>query len=325
MDRRGVIAFVLAGGQGSRLYPLTAEQPKPVLPFVGGYRIIDFVLSNLINSGVRIIYVLVQYKPAPLLAHLNAVWGADTPGGPVRVLQPVAGGDRFRGTADAVRKCIHVLDRHQPDLVAVLAADHIYRMDLNQMLAFHRHSRADVSLAALPVPVAQADRFGITAADGAQRVSEFQEKPHQPRVIPDRPDYAYASLGNYLFDARLLVDALGSGPGQAATDFGGHLLPQLVGKYRVYAYDFATNRIPGIRCYEEPAYWRDVGTITALEAARRDSRGGRPRFDLANRYWPIRRAGTIQDQVPVHARSEPLMHAGRSHQWHSPRTFVALS
>jgi glucose-1-phosphate adenylyltransferase len=172
--------------------------------------------------------------------------------------------------------------------VAVFAADHVYRMDVRQMAAFHRARRAQVSIAAVAVPIESARAFGVIVTGSEGRVLQFQEKPRQPRPLPDHPDRAYASMGNYLFDPGVLVRALGEMQRRGGKDFGHDVLPYLPGRYRVFAYDLAENVLPGVRPYEEPAYWRDVGTVRALLAAREDVEGARPRFKLRNPSWPIR-------------------------------------
>lgn len=308
MQVDATVAFVLAGGQGTRLYPLTAEHAKPALPFTGRYRIIDFVLSNLINSGIHSIYVLAQHKPASLLAHLRQNWpesGSARQRCAVRVIMPPAGSasGRFLGTADAVYKSRHVLDRHPADLVAVFAADHIYRMDVRQMIAFHRSVAAHISVAACPVRIEQASRFGIMVTGPDQRVLEFQEKPQRPHPMPGDPTRAYASMGNYLFDRTTLLKALEEGHQRGETDFGSELVPRLIHTHRVFAYDFTHNIVPGIQPYEESAYWRDVGTIDALHAARRDTLGLQPRFNLDNPAWPIAAAGRATDRPETAAAS----------------------
>lgn len=276
-----ILGFVLAGGEGSRLRPLTRERAKPALGFAGGYRLIDFVLSNLVNSGVGPIYVLAQYKPNTVVEHVAAVWGPR-----VKALLP-ADPQGYSGTATAVQQNMDVVEREHPDLVAVFAADHVYRMDVRQMAAFHRARRAQVTVAAVAVPIECAPAFGVIVARGDGLVREFQEKPLRPRPVPDQPDRAYASMGNYLFEPEVLAQALREMGERRGTDFGRHVLPQLPGRYRVFAYDLAENVLPGVRPYEEPAYWRDVGTVRALIAARRDVQGARPRFKLRNPSWPI--------------------------------------
>ncbi len=287
-----IVALVLAGGEGTRLHPLTAEHAKPALPFANGYRIVDFVLSNLVNSGISNVYVLAQYKPESLMRHIAAAWSPwfDDAGGLIKVLLPrsntLAGS--FKGTADAAYQYFDVLQAHRPDAVAVFAADHIYRMDVRQMAVFHRERAADATVAAVSVPIAQASSFGIMSTDGDGRVRDFEEKPRQATAIPGQPGRAYASMGNYLFRPELLGAALRDARSRGDTDFGRDVLPRLCAEARVYAYDFGRNVVPGLQEYEERAYWRDVGTLSALAAAQQDAMGHRPRFNLWNRRWPIR-------------------------------------
>src|SRR5690348_641035 len=287
-----IVAMVLAGGEGTRLYPLTAEHAKPALPFASGYRIVDFVLSNLVNSGIATIYLLAQYKPESLIRHIATAWAPSfsEAGGMIKVLLPRSNtlGGQFKGTADAVYQYLDLIQAHKPDLVAVFAADHVYRMDVRQMVAFHREREASVTVSALAVPIDDATAFGVlsTAADG--RVREFREKPRHPRCIPGKPHVAYASMGNYLFDAKVLEAVLEDARRRGDLDFGRDLLPRLCTGERVYAYDFSQNRIPGLQDYEEAGYWRDVGTIWALAAAPKDGRGAGARFNLWNSRWPIR-------------------------------------
>ena len=293
MSSRNVVAFVLAGGKGTRLHPLTAEHAKPALPFAGGYRIVDFVLSNLVNSGISQIYVLAQYKPRSLIDHLHAVWtvGSNQAGRPINVILPKhhLGPEGFLGTADAVYQNLDLLDRTRPDLVAVFAADHVYRMDVRQMEAVHRVRQADVSIAAVPVPLERAASFGVMATEADGRVVAFQEKPQHPVPIPDRPGCAYASMGNYLFEPGVLASTLHEAHARGEHDFGHHVMPRLSRSARTYAYDFATNTVPGTRPEEERGYWRDVGTIETYREAQRDVVGQRPRFRLVNPEWPIGR------------------------------------
>lgn len=287
-----IVALVLAGGEGSRLYPLTAEHAKPALSFANGYRIIDFVLSNLVNSKISTIYVLAQYKPASLIAHINTAWApwfADTQG-VIKVLLPRSNtlGGHYKGTADAVYQHLDLLQAHAPDLVAVFAADHIYRMDVRQMAAFHRSRDADATIAAVSVPVEHASSFGILSTGPDGRVREFHEKPAQPAAVPGNGNRAYASMGNYLFDPAVLEKLLKESRRVGDTDFGRDILPRIAGGSRLYAYDFANNHVPGMQEHEERAYWRDVGTLSALAAAQQDAMGLQPRFNLWNRRWPIR-------------------------------------
>jgi glucose-1-phosphate adenylyltransferase len=287
-----IVALVLAGGEGSRLHPLTAEHAKPALPFASGYRIIDFVLSNLVNSGITTIYVLAQYKPASLVAHIEAAWAPwfAEGRGLIKVLLPRSNtlSGQFKGTADAVYQNLDLVHAHAPDAVAVFASDHVYRMDVRQMAAFHRSRDAHATVAAVAVPLDEASSFGIisTAADG--RVRSFAEKPQHPAPIPGDPGRAYASMGNYLFEPDALARVLREGRRLGETDFGRDVLPRIARTSSVYAYDLATNQVPGVQEFEERPYWRDVGTLAALAAAQQDATGQRPRFNLWNRGWPIR-------------------------------------
>ncbi|HEY9197801.1 MAG TPA: glucose-1-phosphate adenylyltransferase [Gammaproteobacteria bacterium] len=286
-----VVAFVMAGGQGSRLYPLTAERSKPAVPFGARYRIVDFVLSNLINSGIRAVYLLVQYKAQSLIEHVRKAWEISPllPDQFVTVVPPQMdeGNRSFLGTADAVYQSLRLIKSNRPDLVAVFGADHIYRMDIRQMVSFHRECQADVTVSALPVPIHEASSFGVIAAEADGRIVEFQEKPAQPRPMPDDPTRAYASMGNYIFNADVLVQSLVEAHERGETDFGTHVLPRMLGSRRLFAYDFTTNEIPGLRDYEERGYWRDVGTIDAYFETHKDVIGEDPRFDAFNPQWPI--------------------------------------
>jgi glucose-1-phosphate adenylyltransferase len=287
-----ILAFVMAGGAGNRLRPLTAELPKPALRFGGSHRIVDFVLSNLHHSQVQKVYVLVQYRPRVLLEHIAFNWAMlpRQPGGFVAPVLPSArrgSAATFRGTADAVYQCLDLVERHAPDLVAVFAADHVCRMDVRQMVDFHRERGADATVAAVPVPVASASDFGILCADGGQRIRDFQEKPRHATPMPGNPQFAYASMGNYLFHPAVLEQALRAAAERGETDFGQHVLPRLIHERKVYAYDFARNRVPATSPHEEPAYWRDVGSIESYVAAHLDMLGPAPRFRLDNSQWPI--------------------------------------
>lgn len=201
----------------------------------------------------------------------------------------------FLGTADTVHKNLHLCSSHAPDLVAVFAADHVYRMDVRQMAEAHVESRAEVSVAAVPAPIKWASHFGIITTHHNGRIREFQEKPERPAPIPARPSHAYVSMGNYLFNPDVLVALLEEAARRGETDFGRHVLPRAIAMHRVFAYDFAGNRVPGILPHEEPNYWRDVGTIEAYRAAQRDASGRRPKFSLANERWSI--GGGIRAEV----------------------------
>jgi len=286
-----VLAMVLAGGEGSRLQPLTAGRSKPAVPFSGGTRIVDYVLSNLINSRMYAIYLLVQYKSQSLIEHVHTSWSLSSviPGHFITIVPPQMreGPEWFQGTADAIYQNLNLIEQHEPEVVAVFGADHVYRMDVRQMLAFHRERRADVTVAALPVPVARASAFGIIGTEKNGRIRDFLEKPERPPAMPGRPGFAYASMGNYLFDTEVLKVALEEAREQGGTDFGRHMLPRLASTRRAYAYDFATNEVPGVKPYEEVGYWRDVGSLDAYFDAHQDLLGTEPRFDAFNPYWPI--------------------------------------
>lgn len=302
-----VLAMVMAGGEGTRLLPLTAQRSKPSVPFGARYRIIDFVLSNLVNSKIHSIYLLVQYKSQSLIEHIRRSWVLSPifPEQFVTVVPPqmLWGAEWFQGTADAVYQNLNLIEQNRPDLVAVFGADHIYRMDVRQMVEQHFERNADVSVAALPVPREQASAFGIidTAADG--RIRDFREKPADPPLIPGKADLCYASMGNYIFSTKVLIEALQEAKRRGERDFGKDVLPRLVGTHRVYAYDFASNHVPGIRPYEEQNYWRDVGTIDAYFDAHKDLLGEEPRFDVFNPNWRIR-SSNYQGPSPKITRGE---------------------
>ncbi|OGA31704.1 MAG: hypothetical protein A3G80_12775 [Betaproteobacteria bacterium RIFCSPLOWO2_12_FULL_62_13b] len=286
-----VLALVLAGGEGTRLHPLTASQCKPALPFAYGFRIVDFVLSNLVNSKISTVYLLAQYKPDTLIEHIETVWGAWTrrPGAPLKVVLPRFNAlwGQYRGTADAVYRNLDLIERHQPDLVAVFAADHVYRMDVGQMIQFHRSRKAEITIGAAQVPIQHASSFGLLTTAADRRVLEMQEKPERPAPIPNSPRHAYASMGNYLFEPKVLIEVLEEVSTQGGTDFGRDILPASTQRRRLFAYDLHSNHVPGLGAHEERGYWRDVGTLDALAAAREDVLGPKPRFNPWNEWWPI--------------------------------------
>jgi len=310
--RPRVLALILAGGKGERLYPLTRERGKPAVPFGGKYRIADFVLSNFVNSGIYALYVLVQYKAQSLIDHVRNAWRlGGLPDQFVLIVPPQMrwGETWYQGTADAVYQNLNLLLDFAPDLVAIFGADHIYRMDIGQMLAFHQAQRADVTVAALPVPVERASGFGVMVAEPDGRLVGFEEKPASPPPMPGDPSRALASMGNYLFTREALVDALLEDARRSTNhDFGRTILPELVPHARVYAYNFLENAVPGIQSHEEVGYWRDVGTIETYWQAHMDLLGRTPKLDLANPQWPIHTAayrgpsarvivGTIEDSL----------------------------
>jgi glucose-1-phosphate adenylyltransferase len=288
--------MIMAGGKGERLHPLTRERSKPSVPFGGRYRIIDFVLSNLVNSGLFSMYVLVQYRSQSLIEHLRMAWRMTgiLSDAFIAVVPPQmrAGEAWYRGTADAVLQNLHLIDDFNPDLVAVFGADHIYRMDISQMLAFHLESDAEATVAARPVRLEHASAFGVLSIDHQHRVVEWEEKPTLPSSMPSDPARALVSMGNYIFSRQALVDALLDDARRSTDhDFGRSIIPEMVPTGRVFAYDLQDNEVPGVKPYEEPGYWRDVGTIESYWEAHMDLLGESPRFDLDNRAWPIQ-AGT---------------------------------
>ncbi len=287
-----ILAFVLAGGKGERLFPLTEFRSKPAVPFGGRYRIADFALSNMINSRIYSIYLLVQYKSQSLIEHVRQNWNLS----PlvrdhfVTVVPPQMrmGPDWFQGTADAVFQNINLIYDFDPEIIVVFGSDHIYRMDIRQMIDFHIEKDAMVTVAARPVPKEQASAFGIIVADRERRITGFQEKPKQNAVpMPDDPNRVYASMGNYIFSRQVLIDSLIKAQERKHNDFGSHIIPGMLDSRRVFAYDFGENIIPGTRAYEEKGYWRDVGTLSAYFDATMDLLGERPKFELRNRKWPI--------------------------------------
>jgi glucose-1-phosphate adenylyltransferase len=287
-----VLAFVLAGGEGRRLRPLTRDICKPALPFGDRHRIVDFALGNLVNSGITCIYVAVQYRPQVLVEHLRRAWEAPVGHGggvaaQIRPVRPPVSG-AYRGTIDAVAHNLELIGRTRPDVVAIFGADHVYRMDVRPMLSAHQASHADVTVATIPVPRGQASQFGIVETSDDLRITCFREKPASTAGMPGRPTHALASMGNYLFAAEVLRDELRRARADGLTDFGGHLLPRLAATHRVFAYDFARQEVPGVRAHEERAYWRDVGTIDAYFDAHMDMLGPAPRFAVENPLWPIR-------------------------------------
>ncbi len=291
MTDERVLAMVLAGGEGTRLHPLTSERSKPAVPFGSRYRIVDFVLSNLVNSGILSIYLLVQYKSQSLIEHVRKAWmgAASVPGQFVTVMPPQMheGAESFAGTSDAVYQNLHRLAIDRPTLVAVFGADHIYRMDVRQMIDFHRARDAEITVAALPVPRAAASDFGVIDCGADGRVRAFVEKPGDAPPMPSDASRAYASMGNYLFNADVLAAELEVARARGEKDFGRDVLPRMVGTHRVYAYDFGSNRVPGVRPHEEPAYWRDVGALDAYYQANMDTIGADPKLHLFNPRWPI--------------------------------------
>ncbi|MCL0042571.1 glucose-1-phosphate adenylyltransferase [Thermodesulfovibrionales bacterium] len=286
-----IFAFILAGGKGKRLFPLTSFRSKPSVPFGGRYRIVDFVLSNFVNSHIFSIYLLVQYKAQSLIEHIRRNWvlSSTIKDHFVTLVPPQMrmGPEWFQGTADAVFQNLNIIRAHNPELVIIFGADHIYRMDIRQMIKFHLEKGADVSVAARPVPLEEATAFGVIITDSDKRITGFQEKPKEPQSMPDSLDRAYVSMGNYIFNIDVLVESLRKERQEKKLDFGAHIIPDLVETNKVFAYDFATNVIHGSKDFEEKGYWRDVGTIPAFFDAHMDMLGESPLFELDNKSWPI--------------------------------------
>lgn len=283
-----VVGIILAGGEGKRLYPLTRDRAKPAVPFGGRYRIVDIVLSNFINSGIYKLSVITQYKAGSLMQHLARGWQlAPQLGHYVAPVPPAMNlGPRFfEGSADAVLQNLDVIENERPDHVCVFGADHIYKMDVRQMLAFHVARDADATVACIPVPAREASGFGIVECDGEQRVTAFLEKP---AVAPDATGTRLASMGLYIFRAGVLTREITADAGRTGSkhDFGRDILPGLVAGGRLVAYDFTTNEIPGMSEHER-GYWRDIGTIDAYWDASQDLVSVSPHFSLYNREWPI--------------------------------------
>jgi glucose-1-phosphate adenylyltransferase len=287
-----VFAIVLAGGEGKRLAPLTADRAKPAVPFGGVYRLIDFALSNLVNAGFRRIVVLTQYKSHSLDRHVSLTWRLSPLLG--NYVAPVPAQMRrgprwFVGSADAIYQNFNIINDERPDHIIVFGADHIYRMDPRQMVDEHIASGAGVTVAAIRAPIEQANQFGVieTALDG-QRIVAFREKPNDPQPLPDSPHQVYASMGNYVFSTEALIDTVSADAldDTSQHDIGGNLIPMLVENGDARVYDFAANQVPGATDRDR-GYWRDVGTLDAYYDAHMDLVSVHPVFNLYNQRWPI--------------------------------------
>lgn len=295
MDK--ILALVLAGGVGSRLKPLTRDRAKPAVPFGGKYRIIDFTLSNCLHSGLRRVLVLTQYKSHSLQKHLRDAWSIYNPslGDYITPVPPQmrTGDSWYGGTADAVYQNLFLVERSEADHVIILSGDHIYRMDYAAMLRFHRGSRADATIACMRVPLAEAAAFGVMGVDSNNQIAEFQEKPAQPRCMPDDSQSALASMGIYIFSRELLCNVLKEDHARtdSSHDFGKDIIARLIETNRVFGYPFGgeTGRV------SNDGYWRDVGTIDAYYDAQMDLLKIDPPLDLYQRDWPIR---TVEGQGP---------------------------
>jgi glucose-1-phosphate adenylyltransferase len=292
---RQVLTFVLAGGRGERLDPLTRDRTKPAVPFGGIYRIIDFTLSNCVNSGLRRIYVLTQYKSFSLQKHLLSGWDvvSNQLGEFIDVIpaQQRIGEDWYRGTADAIYQNIYAINDVNPELLLILAGDHVYKMNYAQMMAYHEEKKADMTVACIPMPKETSGDFGVIEVDQDHHIRGFQEKPATPKTIPGRPNEIFASMGIYLFDKNVLLNELEIDAKSALSghDFGKNVIPQMLrNNRRVFVYNFTDER-------GQPKYWRDIGTRDAYYQANMDLLGPHPKFDLFDKSWPVR---TFHEQYP---------------------------
>nr|WP_282940734.1 glucose-1-phosphate adenylyltransferase [Corynebacterium auriscanis] len=291
-----VLSIVLAGGEGKRLFPFTADRAKPAVPFGGNYRLIDFVLSNLVNAGYYKICVLTQYKSHSLDRHISQSWQLSGLAG--QYITPVPAQQRlgkrwFTGSADAILQSLNLVYDEQPDYIIVFGADHVYRMDPAQMVKEHIESGAGVTVAGLRVPRSDATAFGVIQAGDDGRIERFLEKPADPPSVPDDSEVSFASMGNYVFTAQALIEALLEDSENEASnhDMGGDIIPMLVDKGQAQVYDFSSNYVPG-ETDRDKGYWRDVGTVDAFYEAHMDLISVHPIFNLYNQQWPIHTAET---------------------------------
>jgi glucose-1-phosphate adenylyltransferase len=291
--------MVLAGGEGKRLWPLTADRAKPAVPFGGAYRLIDFVISNLVNAGYLRICVLTQYKSHSLDRHVTQTWRMSTMIGDY--ITPVPAQQRlgprwYTGSADAILQSSNLIYDDKPDYIVVFGADHVYRMDPRQMVAQHIESGAGVTVAGIRVPRAEASAFGVIDSDPDKRVVDFLEKPADPPGLPDSPEESYASMGNYVFTTEALLEALKQDADDEGSvhDMGASMMPMMVKQGNAFVYDFADNDVPGAE-ERDRGYWRDVGTLDAYYDAQSDLVAVHPIFNLYNQQWPIY---TYHPQLP---------------------------
>jgi glucose-1-phosphate adenylyltransferase len=288
-----VLAIVLAGGEGKRLMPLTADRAKPAVPFGGIYRLIDFALSNIVNSGYLKVVVLTQYKSHSLDRHVTKTWRMSNMLG--NYITPVPAQQRidknwYLGSANAIFQSLNLVHDEKPDIVVVVGADHVYRMDFSQMVAQHIETGAGVTVAAIRQPISLADQFGVIEVDDDDRrkIGAFKEKPKDAKGLPDSPEEVLASMGNYVFDADVLIDAVTRDDSRDGSkhDMGGDIVPDFVNQGAGYVYDFKDNVIPGAT-ERDQAYWRDVGTMDSYWDAHMDLVSIHPVFNLYNYEWPI--------------------------------------
>ncbi|HQO58570.1 MAG TPA: glucose-1-phosphate adenylyltransferase [Candidatus Omnitrophota bacterium] len=303
---RGILTYILAGGKGERLNPLTRDRAKPAVPFGGIYRIIDFTLSNCINSGLRRIYILIQYKSFSLQKHVLAGWGdivSSQLGEFIDVIpaQQRISSDWYRGTADAIHQNVYTIQDHNPDLILILAGDHVYKMNYEKMIAYQKATDADMVVSCVPLPVENAVSFGVIEVDQAGLICGFREKPKNPKTIPGDPDRVFASMGIYLFKKDVLLQELEIDARSLTSehDFGKNVIPQMLknGK-KIVVYNFVDKD-------NKPGYWRDIGTRDAYYQANMDLVRRTPDFNLFDRSWPVR---TLHEQFPpiklIHAEED---------------------
>ncbi|MEY4390984.1 MAG: hypothetical protein RLZZ400_727 [Actinomycetota bacterium] len=315
--------MVLAGGEGKRLMPLTADRAKPAVPFGGSYRLIDFALSNLINSGVRRIVVLTQYKSHSLDRHISQTWRMSPLLGSYVASVPAQqrlGKRWFSGSADAILQSMNLLSDETPDYVVVIGADHVYRMDFDQMIDAHIASGKGVTVAAIRQPMSLANQFGVIEVDSSDpgKIAAFREKPSDPKGLPDSPNEVLASMGNYVFTAQALIDAIEHDGtlDDSSHDMGGDIIPYMVGRDDAGVYDFTFNEIPGAT-RRDKSYWRDVGTIESYFEAHMDLISVMPVFNLYNNEWPI---FTQQINLPP----AKFVHDGEGNQGRTTDSIVSL-
>ena len=294
MSVDNALVMILAGGEGKRLYPLTAERAKPAVPFGGRYRIIDFVLNNFINSGFFKIKVLTQYKSDSLNKHITRGWTLSPFLNQYIDLAPAqmrTGGSWYKGTADAIYQNIFHIKDEEPDYVCVFGGDHIYKMNVCEMLDFHKEKNAELTISAIPIPIEEASEFGIIEVDENWKLTGFKEKPKdKPKTIPNNPKYCLASMGNYIFNKDILLDELqkDSENNNSEHDFGKNVIPTMLNEgKKVYIYNFAKNTFPGMTD-KERGYWRDVGSIDAYWHANMDLLEYEPELNLYSAEWPLR-------------------------------------
>lgn len=312
----GELTMILAGGKGSRLYPLSRDRAKPAVPFGGRYRVIDFVLSNFTNSGFYKIKVLIQFMSNSLNRHLSLAWRLDSQlGHYVDVVPPQmrVGESWYMGTADAVYQNLNLIHDEQPDNIMIFGGDHVYKMNVRQMLDYHKEKKAELTVAAVPKPVSIASEMGVLEIDNNGAIIGFEEKPKNPKRIPGQEEMCLVSLGNYIFNKDALVNVLNKDhkDKNSSHDFGKDIIPSMIKSHKVFAYDFMNNSCPGME-EKEKGYWCDIGTIEAYWEANMDLCSVTPRFNLYNTQWPIRTAYHPYPPAKFVFANEPESRVGRA-------------